>query len=109
MLLKDAIERFIFTKKAIGRSKDTIIYYSRNLNLFYQYFGNRNVKEIQDHTFMKYQKWLLETYSVKKISIQTYSRATKALLRWSAPREKPLSTLGGRGFPNGGRLPTADR
>lgn len=31
---------------------------------------------------MKYQKWLLETYSVKKISIQTYSRATKALLRW---------------------------
>lgn len=82
MLLRDAIERFIFTKKAIGRSKDTITYYSRNLNLFYQYFGNRNIKEIQDHTFMKYQKWLLETYSVKRISIQTYSRATKALLRW---------------------------
>lgn len=82
MLLDMAIEKFIFVQKALGHSFKTIEYYTRNLNLFYKFFGNKEIEEIEDDTFEQYQKWLLEHLDVKKVSIQTYSRATKAFLRW---------------------------
>lgn len=82
MLLKVEIESFINMQKSLGHSVKTIEYYTRNLNLFYEFFGNKEVSEIKDDTFEQYQKWLLEHLNVKKVSIQTYSRAAKAFLRW---------------------------
>lgn len=82
MNLSEAIDKFIYFKKSIGCSSATIVYYKRNLNLFYLFLGEINLDLINSETFLAFQDWLLKTYCIKKVSIQTYARATKVFLRW---------------------------
>lgn len=77
-----AIEKFIKYKKSMACAKDTIIYYKRNLDIFHLYFGERDVSEISDETFLEFQHWVLQNYSIKKVSVQTYARAVKTFFRW---------------------------
>ena len=72
-------EQFLKEKKSVGLSEDSLYYYERNLNLFVEFLGGN---DIDDDTFLNYQLWLNENLNVKKISIQTYARATKVFLRW---------------------------
>ena len=73
------VEQFLKEKKSVGLSEDSLYYYKRNLNLFVEFLGGT---DIDDDTFLNYQLWLSENLNVKKISIQTYARATKVFLRW---------------------------
>lgn len=73
------VEQFLNEKKSVGLSEDSLYYYERNLNLFVEFLGG---DDIDDDTFLNYQLWLNEHLNVKKISIQTYARATKVFLRW---------------------------
>lgn len=72
-------DKFLNEKKSVGLAKDSLYYYERNLGLFLQYIEEN---EINDDTFLNYQLWLSEHLNVKKVSIQTYARATKVFLRW---------------------------
>lgn len=73
------IDRFLTEKEAIGLSLESLYYYKRNLALFYKFICDRH---ITDNTFIDYQLWLENNLQIKKVSIQTYARATKVFLRW---------------------------
>lgn len=77
MLLDMAIEKFIFVQEALGHSVKTIEYYTRNLNLFYKFFGNKEIEEIEDDTFECFQRWLLEHFKVKKLAYRLIAEQRK--------------------------------
>lgn len=79
MKYENLVGEFLQEKQSIGLSSESIYYYKRNLNLFIQFLGNN---PIENSTFYNYQLWLSNNHNIKKISIQTYARATKVFLRW---------------------------
>lgn len=76
---ENLVRKFLKEKQSIGLSKESLYYYERNLDLFIKFLGNNT---IEDNTFYDYQLWLSASHNIKKISIQTYARATKVFLRW---------------------------
>ena len=76
---ENLVRKFLKEKQSIGLSKESLYYYERNLDLFIKFLDNNT---IEDNTFYDYQLWLSASHNIKKISIQTYARATKVFLRW---------------------------
>lgn len=86
MTIDNSIKKFLDYQIAKGNSKETLTYYKRNLELFNEYCVENKLlytNNLNSDVFFDYQKSLIENFAnLKKVSLQTYSRAVKVYMRW---------------------------
>lgn len=96
MTVNEAIEVFLKEQKARGNSVKTISSYKANLNRFYEFIGDMDVKNINKKTIMDFIIYLQEKpkntgHSKKKVdndikissvTVRSYTRDVKAFMNW---------------------------
>lgn len=96
MTVNEAIEVFLKEQKARGNSLKTISSYKANLNRFYEFIGDIEVKSINKKTIMDFIIYLQEKpkntgHSKKKVdndikissvTVRSYTRDVKAFMNW---------------------------
>lgn len=96
MTLSKAIEVFLHEQKARGNSLKTISSYKANLNRFYEFTGDIDVKSINKKTIMDFIIYLQEKpkntghtkkkvdndIKISSVTVRSYTRDVKAFMNW---------------------------
>ena len=80
-MLSNFIVEFLIHQKTLGNSQSTIDYYINSLQLFVDFVGDIEVKDIDIALLRKYYLSLTEK-ELSSVSIQSYIRALRAFLNW---------------------------
>ena len=79
LILKKAIEGFIYFKVAEGLSPNSIVSYRHDLRLFLEHLGNIQIEEIVSRDIVKYLAWLRTEYVPIRKNGKTHGLANKTL------------------------------
>lgn len=83
MNIQKAYEMFMQEQRFRGNSPETISYYRICLNMFLDYCGSDlNISDLDLILFKGYQLHLSETKNIKRVSVQTYTRAVRVFYRY---------------------------
>lgn len=83
MNILKAYEMFMQEQQFRGNSPETISYYRICLNMFIEYCGSDlNITDLDIILFKGYQLYLAENKNIKRVSVQTYSRAVRVFYRY---------------------------